>query len=177
MKEVNTRGIPELPQIYPLTPNAARARVPDKQAEVKLASVAEIVTVNLVSTVPLFTVPAATEVICVQRPETYWATLISARPLAAMRGVRSLWGSHAILIFAEVELVDLTVQYSPVLVTFSGACTDVAVGFGVKNSTVNGIVENADDVTTKECPFIAPLPRGKLNSSPRAIYFVRGPLM
>lgn len=160
MKEVKERGIPEVPQIYPGVRKAALARVPVIQADVKFDSVTDIATLFLVSTVPLFTSPFVTEWICVQYPATYLATLISESPLAAISGVRSLWGSHPILTMAVVGAEDLMLQYSAVFETFNGERTDVAVELGVKNSAVNGIVIPAVDVIVKVCPLIVPLPNG-----------------
>ena len=171
-------GIPEtVPQTGPPGEKAALASVPEILAVVKLIGEEEMAMLLTVETSPLYASPVAVDKSSVQRLEMNSATLMSERPFVVIRGVRSLWGSQAILILAVVADPDETFQYSAVFVILIGEATDVAVELGVKNSAVKDTVLPAVDVRVKVCPLTLPFPMGNIKASPLIMYFVRGPLM
>ena len=140
--------------------NEALAIVEEMLAVVKSLGVAEMFTLFVVATSPLLLLPDVVDANSFQDPALYSATLISDIPFSVIRGVRSLRGSHPILTFAFAPAVVDTLQYSLVLDTCKGGVNEVAVGFGVKYSTVQGIVLPADDVRVKLCPLVVPFPTG-----------------
>ncbi len=73
-------------------------------------------------------------------------------------------------------MVVLTLQYSIVLATCNGGVSEVAVGFGVKYSTVQDNVLPAVEVRVKLCPFVVPFPIGYRKLPPLMICLINGPL-
>ena len=74
---------------------------------------------------------------------------MSSRPFGTIRGVRALRGSHPIFTLPEAATGVLTLQNSCVFEALRGEASNFAVGFGMKHSTVHGMVLPADEITEK----------------------------